>query len=383
MAKYWVYINDQVSGPYEVERLVRVRGFSRQTQVCLDDQSGSPTHWISPAEIPELARIFKAVDQFNEIPAPAPVVKPPAKPVVQRVVVRTVPVSAAPVPASPSSNGWVWAIVVALLLGAGGAGGYFVWQQHKQLQSEQLSAAKHFVEEARLPANSRYATLRDYFTEKEIKPRWNLEKASTGLFNVTTSFYAGSPSEAVVYAFEVNLEAQTIRGLNTAGIHVLAVGFPPPVAPAPLVRQKAVKAPAEKFREAEGQRREAFEKGEFSQVWDSFSTNRRSQMTRAGISESGFVRIQGLTHGLEAGIKQTVLKTKDEGEGRMLVLLRQTQPNRPDMFLKQTWVTEEGAWKLDEEEKKAATEQAPQGPPVSDNPGKVKPNVISLPGIAH
>src|SRR5688572_27595323 len=63
MARYWAFINDEVVGPYTVEQLIRLRQFSRQTQVCVDDSSGKPGAWISPAEIPELAHIFKAVDE--------------------------------------------------------------------------------------------------------------------------------------------------------------------------------------------------------------------------------------------------------------------------------------------------------------------------------
>src|SRR5258708_19746934 len=76
MAQYWVYLNDDVAGPYALEQLIRQRGFSRQTLVCVDDASGKPTNWISPAEIPELAHIFKAVDEQNAA-SPAP---PPTKP---------------------------------------------------------------------------------------------------------------------------------------------------------------------------------------------------------------------------------------------------------------------------------------------------------------
>ena len=67
MAQYWVYLNDEVTGPFAVEQLIRLRGFSRQTQVCVDDASGNPTHWISPAEIPELAHIFKAVEEHQAL----------------------------------------------------------------------------------------------------------------------------------------------------------------------------------------------------------------------------------------------------------------------------------------------------------------------------
>ena len=65
MAQYWVYLNNEVTGPFGVEQLIRFRGFSRQTMVCVDDASGKPTHWISVAEIPELAHIFKAATNIR------------------------------------------------------------------------------------------------------------------------------------------------------------------------------------------------------------------------------------------------------------------------------------------------------------------------------
>ena len=78
MARYWLYLNDEVAGPFAVEQLIRQRGFSRQTLVCVDDASGKPSHWISPAEIPELAHIFKAADEQHAapVPAPAPIKQP-------------------------------------------------------------------------------------------------------------------------------------------------------------------------------------------------------------------------------------------------------------------------------------------------------------------
>ena len=65
MARYWVYLNNEVAGPFGVEQLIRLRNFSRQTMVCVDDASGKPSQWISPAEIPELAHIFKAADEHQ------------------------------------------------------------------------------------------------------------------------------------------------------------------------------------------------------------------------------------------------------------------------------------------------------------------------------
>ena len=78
MARYWVYLNDEVAGPYGVDQLIRLRGFSRQTLVCVDEAGGEPKSWISTAEIPELTHIFKAVDEHMAEPA-VPTSKPAAK----------------------------------------------------------------------------------------------------------------------------------------------------------------------------------------------------------------------------------------------------------------------------------------------------------------
>src|SRR5207302_10568314 len=72
MARYWVYLNDEVTGPFGIDQLIRLRGFSRQTQVCIEDSSGKPKNWITPADIPELAHIFKAVDEHLSEPAAPP-----------------------------------------------------------------------------------------------------------------------------------------------------------------------------------------------------------------------------------------------------------------------------------------------------------------------
>src|SRR4051812_17677974 len=109
MAKYWVFLNDQVIGPFPVEQLIRMRNFSRQTPVCVDDMSGKPGEWITPPEIPELAAIFKAADQYHEIPPPRaskPTPKPvPPRPAVPRGRVR--PTESATPPEKSSSGVWI------------------------------------------------------------------------------------------------------------------------------------------------------------------------------------------------------------------------------------------------------------------------------------
>src|SRR6478735_2537765 len=79
MAKYWIYIGNQVQGPFELEQLIRLPGFSRQSQVSPDDE-GSAGKWISPAEIPDLARIFQKADELHAAPIPTPKPAPKPKP---------------------------------------------------------------------------------------------------------------------------------------------------------------------------------------------------------------------------------------------------------------------------------------------------------------
>lgn len=405
MAQYWVYLNDQVAGPYSVEQLIRTRGFSRQTLVCVDDHTGKPGSWISPADIPELAHIFKAVDEVHDRPAPVAPPRPAPKPMAPRPVNRPAPVAPAPMAPAKRSHTAFWIALPVLALLAGG-GGYLFWQQQKQSQVQDRATVQNLVEDAPLPSSSLYASLRHFFTARQITPRWEFEHLPTGLFNVTVSYFTGGDNQsggAVVYAFEVNSEAQSVRGLNTAAQKLLSEGFPRPAAsPAKETKPKPVKSLAEQFPGALSHRVDALEKGDFSEVWKMFSEHRRSQMIQAGMSESGYVRLQSLTHGLESGIQQTVLKTKEDSPDHMLVLLRQTQPDHPDIFLKQQWVVEEDQWKLEDEEKKsvpqpesspspaspvASADQASpsssgsSAPPPADS--APKPNVRSLPGVSQ
>src|SRR5258707_624212 len=124
MARYWVYLNDAVAGPFAVEQLIRQRGFSRQTLVCVDDASGKPSHWISPAEIPELAHIFKAADEQLAAPVPSPVRAAPRPAPARPPRVYTPAVTLKP-PNQDALSVAAWIFVAALLLG----GGVFAWFQ--------------------------------------------------------------------------------------------------------------------------------------------------------------------------------------------------------------------------------------------------------------
>ncbi len=352
MAKYWIYVNDQVAGPYSVEQLIRLRGFSRQSQVCVDDESGVQRLWTSPAEIPELAPIFKAVEQMHESrTSPAPL-KAAAKPITPRPPGR--PTSNTPVapsiPARTSSIGLKIFSSLMILFLLGGAATWWLQKQARLTDVQQRQAVRNLVEMVPLPASSLYSTLRHFFTEKRFDPQWQFDRLPTGLYNVTGTWSGGDPTG--IYVFEANLEAQTVRGVNSAAARLLSEGFPRPVLKKP--EPSASAKPSDSFLPAVQGRCSAVEKGDFSEVWQLFSPRKRSEMNAGGISESGYVRLQALTHGLEAGIKQSVLKTHKEEDNAMLVLLRQEQPGHADMFLKQRWVYAANQWKLDEEEKKMA-----------------------------
>ena len=205
---------------------------------------------------------------------------------------------------------------------------------------------------------------------------------------MTLSWYASALN---VYAFEVNLQAQTVRGSNSAASKLLSEGFPA----APSQKAKAApapkKSPAALFSQSIEDYRTAVEGGDFQTVWNSFSSRKKSEMARAGISQDGFIRLQGLTHRVETGLKEAVLKTKQDSDGAMLVLLKQTQDGLPDVFIKQLWVYENDAWKLDDEQKRAsgapqAAAPAPaETPKPSPEPSAPTPaaSPASLPGMSN
>ena len=139
----------------------------------------------------------------------------------------------------------------------------------------------------------------------------NFEKVQDSLYNVSLSWYAPT---LTVFAFEANTQAQTVRGLNTAAEKLLSEGFPAPLAPHTKVVEAPKKSPAEFFSQAMDARREAVENGDFQTVWDTFSSRRKAEMAKGGISHDGFLRLQTLTHKVDSAVKQTVLKTKSESD---------------------------------------------------------------------
>lgn len=386
MAKYWIYLNDQVAGPFSVEQLIRQRGFSRQTQICVDDNSGRPGAWTSPAEIPELAPIFKAVDEWSEPPAAAASgARQGTKPPTPRPAPKPAPAMSLSKPRRSRSS-FAWLAFVGTILAAGG----YAWVrfQEQQTRHREQASAQQLVETAALPSGSLYSRLRDYLEEKPVERRWNFERTPIGLWNVSLSIYGQAPGGSgalTLYAFEVNLQAQSVRALNSAAHRLLSEGFrrpsdraasrprgdrAGPAAPSSTPRQ----SPGERWKETLSAYQRSANQGDFEAVWNSFSARKRSEMLKAGISQDGFVRVQSLTRGLESGLEQTLLKTKQESESRRLVLWRQSQPKHSDIFVKQTWVLEDKEWKLDQEEKRSAeTPGTPSSPPP----------ILSLPGLSN
>ncbi len=243
MARYWAYINNQVMGPYEIEQLIRLPGFSRQTMVSGDDMSGGAGKWISPADIPELARIFQKVDELHDAPvqAPRPAPKPKSK----------MPTRLTPVPPPVEepwqfSWGWLWVLLISAVLGGGIYEGYQVMM--RQQRAEDFQTARALVETAPLPSASLYSTLRQYLQTKQIATRWEYERTPTGLSHVAVSWPAEKPGSPLpVYSFEVNPQVQSVRGLNSAAIKLLAEGFPPPLSLQKKADTAPQKSPSDEF----------------------------------------------------------------------------------------------------------------------------------------
>jgi hypothetical protein len=392
MARYWVYLNNEVAGPYGVEQLIRLRGFSRQTLVCVDDASGKPTQWISPAEIPELSHIFKAADEHQTLMPESAASKIPPRPAAARGAQK--PAGPAVVlKASPRigfAASWPWWLVAVLVAAAS----VFTWLRYAQrtaLVQEQVTA-KDLVEKAPLPSSSLYATLNQYLHDKALEPRWEFERTPEGLYHVSLSWY--QREGPAVYAFEVNNQAQTVRGINTAAINLLSEGFLPPPSTRPKPAPVKKKSPSDLFAGTLDQYRQAVEGGDFQSVWDTFSPRKKAEMARGGMSRDGFVRLQNLTFKVDAPAKQSILRTKDESETEKLVLLKQSQTGRPDIFVKQVWIYQGDEWKLDDEQKRSASTPSSAQPPVpaatptvvpSSAPAapSSKPSPASLPGMSN
>ena len=79
--RYWIYWNDLVQGPFEVEELRTLRAFTADLPVCEENQQD----WTPAAAIPELLPYFQpqveAYAAASNQPAPVPPPPPPEPPV--------------------------------------------------------------------------------------------------------------------------------------------------------------------------------------------------------------------------------------------------------------------------------------------------------------
>lgn len=69
--KYWVYINDKVTGPFTADKLVTLTGFTPDTLICSEDAANSGNQeWV------KASNIFEFEQPAPAAPAPAPAVEP-------------------------------------------------------------------------------------------------------------------------------------------------------------------------------------------------------------------------------------------------------------------------------------------------------------------
>src|SRR5207302_6364381 len=98
-------------------------------------------------------------------------------------------------------------------------------------------------------------------------------------YHVALSWYAPA---LTVYAFEVNTQAQTVRGINSAASRLLSEGFPSPTARKPQGSSRPQKSPWALFSRVQSSRREAIEGGDFQTVWNMFSQRKKNEMAKGG-----------------------------------------------------------------------------------------------------
>lgn len=83
--RYWVFQNFRVTGPFEVDALGRIAGFSPTTLVCPDLNSGMDAEsWTRAGTVPELAAaLYPALRRAAakpRVPVPEPPAPPPSLP---------------------------------------------------------------------------------------------------------------------------------------------------------------------------------------------------------------------------------------------------------------------------------------------------------------
>ncbi len=360
-----MFINEEVKGPFAVDQLIRQRGFSRETRVCRETENGETGDWVSPADIPELAKVFRAVDELNTPDLPP---APPPKPAQRRSAAPSPSVVVAP--SKKERNGARFSVIIlmTIFLGAAAAG-YVLWK-NKTTEQQEKSGVIRLVEQTSFPTASAYRNLRQYFDIKQIHPRWDFERQTAGLYHVTLSWFEAPGSTSQVLAFEANLPVQAVRGLNSLAQRWMDVGPDARSRKSAAASPKAPPKPSPEalFKAAWSVRQAAFQNRDYSTIWKQFSQRKQSEMIQAGMSESGFVKLQTLRHPTDSSIVQNVLKTRRDRATERLVLIKETQMDHGDIFIKQKWVFEDDEWRLDDEEKHAAAQKLP---------------VHSLPGISQ
>src|SRR5262249_18369102 len=159
--------------------------------------------------------------------------------------------------------------------------GFHFYQSNQQQQRvDEQKMAQTLIETAPLPSTSLYSTIRQYIETEQVPSRWEFEHQPTGLYAITLSLMpAKVESKLPLYAFEVNLQAQSVRGVNTAAAKLLSEGFPRPTPKAAAAPAQKHKSPGDMFPGAINDRREAFEQGDFEAVWEMFSRQRKQEMS--------------------------------------------------------------------------------------------------------
>lgn len=70
--RYWAYMNNQVAGPFETEKLPGVPGFTLATLICPETPAaGEAPGWKAPSAYPEVLAVFSAAPAPAQPPRPA------------------------------------------------------------------------------------------------------------------------------------------------------------------------------------------------------------------------------------------------------------------------------------------------------------------------
>jgi len=78
--RYWIYWNDLVQGPFELEELTALKALSEDLPVCLEDR----TDWLPACRIADLAPVIEHLRSYR-MPPPPPPPPPSGPPVVEPI----------------------------------------------------------------------------------------------------------------------------------------------------------------------------------------------------------------------------------------------------------------------------------------------------------